>query len=171
MTEIITTLLKKSQWTEEKVEELLRLLDAGETTRQMVESLGATKNAIIGKLHRLGKRVNGQPYVLPYAKPKRERPRLVIYRTYAAFAPEYEMRDQETKPQELATSEPCGLMDLTTRTCHWPLWDDQDAPDKKYCGAPSNGKVYCAEHSAIAGQQYRRSTATPRPFLLSSKPR
>ena len=164
MAETITN-QKKTQWTEEKVKELIQLLDDGRTTQEMVLALGSTKNAIIGKLHRMGRRVNGQPYVSSYIKPKRVRPRLMIYRTYAAFAPEYEMRAEVTKPAKLETSEPCDLMGLTTETCHWPLWDKPDDKDKRYCGAASNGKVYCEEH-ALTATAIRRKDVTPRPFLL-----
>ncbi len=90
---------------------------------------------------------------------------MVIYRTYAAFAPEYEMCAEATKPRELSTSEPCDLLGLTTHTCHWPLWDSPDDKDKLYCGADSGGKVYCKEHTATATAIHRRAV-NPRPFLL-----
>jgi hypothetical protein len=155
----------KTQWTEEKVNILLRLNDEGRTVREIETELGATKNAIIGKLHRMGRRVNGQPYSPKTIKPVRVRPRLVVYRTYAAFSPEYELQGEGTKPAKLSTSEPCDILSLTTQTCHWPLWAAPDDKNKLYCGAPSEGKVYCKQHAATAGQQYRRS-ANPQPFLL-----
>jgi len=152
----------KTQWTEEKTNELMRLLDAREPTSKMMQVLGTTKNAIVGKIHRLGRRTNGEPYHAPV---RQHRPRLVIYRTYAAFAPEYEMQDQATKPEKLATSDPCDLLGLTTQTCHWPLWSGPDTEDKRYCGAPTGGKVYCEQHTLTA-TAIRRKDVTPKPFSL-----
>jgi hypothetical protein len=154
-----------NQWTEEKVKELNRLIDTGHSGNQIALILGATRNAVVGKVHRLGRRMSGEPYTPAITNPRRVRPRLMIYRTYAAFAPEYDMCAEATQPKEVSTSDPCDLMGLTTQTCHWPLWNDHDAKDKKYCGAPSAGKVYCKEH-ATAAMAIRRKAANPQPFLL-----
>ncbi|MGH6959569.1 MAG: GcrA family cell cycle regulator, partial [Dongiaceae bacterium] len=60
-------------WTEERVEMLQRLWLQGQTASQIAEQLGGgvTRNAVIGKAHRLG--LSGRP--APVKTMKREEPR------------------------------------------------------------------------------------------------
>jgi GcrA cell cycle regulator len=159
-----------TQWTEEKIETLKQLLADGKSAGQISKIIGATRNSIIGKVRRMGEavgRLNGyqarNPGRYRSLDPNPKRPRLVIYRTYAAFAPEspmsvkYEVPDQA---QKAATGEACGILDLTHNTCHWPLWDEPSTENKQYCGAPSQGKVYCQCHTFMAGPLYRRPVVT-----------
>ena len=46
-------------WTDEQVEELKRLWDKGLTTGEIGKVLGVSKNAVVGKAHRLG--LNSRP--------------------------------------------------------------------------------------------------------------
>lgn len=46
-------------WTDEQVEELKRLWDKGLTTGEIGKALGVSKNAVVGKAHRLG--LNSRP--------------------------------------------------------------------------------------------------------------
>ena len=46
-------------WTDEQVEELKRLWEKGLTTGEIGKALGVSKNAVVGKAHRLG--LNGRP--------------------------------------------------------------------------------------------------------------
>ncbi|MDJ0948777.1 MAG: GcrA family cell cycle regulator [Alphaproteobacteria bacterium] len=57
-------------WTEERVERLQQLWEAGVGTAEIGERLGMTKNAIIGKAHRIGLKPRR-------ASPKRSRAQLV----------------------------------------------------------------------------------------------
>lgn len=42
------------EWSNEQVEELVRLWDEGLSTSEIGKKLGTTKNAVVGKAHRLG---------------------------------------------------------------------------------------------------------------------
>ena len=149
-----------TQWTDERVAELKRFLTDGLSAGAISKKMGITRNAIIGKVRRIGSSLgslNGFHERNPERRPKR--PRLVIYRTYAAFAPESSMSvkfDVPVQVQKATTGQPCDILDLTAHTCHWPLWNEYTAKEKLYCGAPSNGKVYCQEHTFMAGPLYRR---------------
>lgn len=57
-------------WTEERVDELKHLWEAGVGTAEIGDRLGMTKNAIIGKAHRIGLKQRR-------ASPKRTRARIV----------------------------------------------------------------------------------------------
>ena len=71
-------------WTDERVETLKRMWNEGQSASQIAKELGGvTRNAVIGKVHRLGlsNRVGGPatpepaPPVKPAAAPKAEAPR------------------------------------------------------------------------------------------------
>ncbi len=63
-----------SQWTEERVSELSRLWNAGHSAAQIAERLGdVTRNAVIGKVHRLG--LSGRPS--PIRRSERPEPKPV----------------------------------------------------------------------------------------------
>jgi GcrA cell cycle regulator len=162
-----------SPWSEEKVSKMLELLKNGKTGGEVGRALGITRNAVIGKIHRLGYKlgvINGnsrdllpKPEVL--SKTHRERPRLNSTETNVLDAfmkrrPEIKytrFRYGKTKASEpvpvieIAERQPhnCTLMELRGRVCHWPLWND-DVAEKLYCGAPVAGKTYCAGHWRMA---------------------
>lgn len=48
---------------------------------------------------------------------------------------------------------PIKLIDTGANVCHWPLWQENGAPDFLVCGA--DGYPYCAKHRRVA-------TSTPR---------
>lgn len=113
-------------WTDERIEQLKVLWAEGRTTGEIGKLLGVSKNAVVGKAHRLG--LKGRPSPIkrtaesrPAAPPRRQ--------------PEKQMR---------------SLVDLSAHTCRWPIGDPKE-PGFHFCGAPTiPGKPYCAEHSAIA---------------------
>ena len=153
--------MAETQWTEEKLQEVMAYLSEGKSAGQIALLTGISRNAIIGKIHRGGEtigRLNGFTARHPQRAPRRPRPNLVVYRTYAAFAPESPMsvKFETPTPPPLATGNPCSLLDLTKDTCHWPLWGDHKDQNKQYCGAHSHGKVYCEGHTFMAGPLYRR---------------
>jgi hypothetical protein len=53
-------------WTEARVDKLLELIDQGDmTAREIGAVLGLSRNAVIGKSHRLGRKIGGQTERLP----------------------------------------------------------------------------------------------------------
>ena len=47
--------MKKNEWTEERIEKLRELREKGRTPQQIASFFGdVTRNAVIGKIHRLG---------------------------------------------------------------------------------------------------------------------
>ena len=117
-------------WTDEQIEELKALWGEGLTTGDIGKRLGVSKNAVVGKAHRLGlqgrpspiKRGQEQAIEVPDPKPPRKR--------------------QSKKPQT--------TVDLSAHTCRWPIGDPRDS-DFHFCGEPSvSGKPYCAQHVSVA---------------------
>ncbi|MGD9916712.1 MAG: GcrA family cell cycle regulator [Paenirhodobacter sp.] len=199
-------------WTDERVELLKKMWTEGQSASQIAKELGGvTRNAVIGKVHRLGlsNRVGGPegsapeaaPAPAPAAKPveapavaarpvepapEPPRPaaaapaptpiRPVPQPVAAAPAPAAtpalrkpmvpagqplppQPSLNEISPETLASvrevekrSRKIGLMELTERTCKWPIGDP--ATDNFYfCGLPSQpGKPYCEAHVSVAFQ-------------------
>lgn len=136
------------QWTDERVQALRDLWSAGLSAAAVARELGVSRNAVLGKVHRLalGPRRQGRP-----PKPRRaERRRPAVER-----APEAKLRARRTIDAADAVGGPlvARLEDLAPRTCHWPFGDPKD-DDFGFCGRPSERGGYCAPHAA-------RSRAAP----------
>jgi len=113
-------------WTEERIELLEALWGEGLTTGEIGKRLGVSKNAVVGKAHRLG--LKGRPSP--------------IKRTAQG-------RQQAAKPAE-PEHKIRSVVDLQANACRWPIGDPRE-PGFHFCGRPAlPGKPYCAEHAALA---------------------
>lgn len=117
------------EWSEERVERLKELWSAGRTASQIAEELGdVTRNAVIGKVHRLGLKSRPSPI-----------------RTE---------RERERRPAAAPSAPDVRPRRVSDRDCHWPIGNPRE-PGFRFCGAPAEpDRPYCAAHCAIA---YRRS--------------
>lgn len=105
-------------WTEEKVAELARLWDEGLTTGEIGKKLGVSKNAVVGKAHRLG--LEGRPSPIK--------------------------RVEEAEKSIKKAKKKIGITDLTSKTCRWPIGDPRD-DDFHFCDKEAiPTKPYCLEH-------------------------
>ncbi len=151
------------EWSSERIEQLRSLWHDGLSASQIAAQLGGiTRNAVIGKAHRLG--LTGRP------SPIKNRPAGVVRRQTAA-RPRPERRppaprvthtvvSAQPRPQRVEPLPPAELEDmpgatiltLTDRICKWPIGDPRDA-DFHFCGrASAEGLPYCADHARRAYQ-------------------
>ena len=108
-------------WTEEQIDQLKELWSEGLSTSEIGRKLGVTKNAVVGKAHRLG-------------LPPRPSP---IKRATGAKRPT-RSKVMAVKP---ASRGP---------TCMWPIGHPNE-PGFRFCGKSAlSGKPYCQEHYDIA---------------------
>ncbi|SEN21215.1 GcrA cell cycle regulator [Pseudorhodobacter antarcticus] len=195
-------------WTDERVETLTKMWADGQSASQIAKELGGvTRNAVIGKVHRLGlsNRVAGgaekEEAEASSAAPVREEP---VVRPVEAAAVRTEVKPaaptprpasapvnpkmaqvvnnvtplplrksivpagqplppqpsaNEISPEALASvrevekhAKRISLMELTERTCKWPIGDPA-TEDFWFCGLPSaTGKPYCDAHVGVAFQ-------------------
>ncbi len=194
-------------WTDERVELLKKMWNEGHSASQIAKELGGvTRNAVIGKVHRLGLSNRNGPEseptpaqaapstpepepiveapettpVVDLAQAKAERaaqtkpatpaaPATPSATEPAAYTPRPiipagqplppQPSANEIDPEALATvrevektARKLTLLELTERTCKWPIGDPA-TEDFWFCGLPVKpGKPYCEAHVSVAFQ-------------------
>jgi GcrA cell cycle regulator len=179
-------------WTDERVETLKRMWGEGASASTIAKELGqVTRNAVIGKVHRLGlsNRVapgeaEAETEAEPEASLSEEEERAPAPETPAAAEEDDEEPDAapapipfrrqiipagqplppQPSPNEISpeaqaaaaavekTAKKLTLMELTERTCKWPVGDPA-TPNFWFCGLPvQQGKPYCEAHVGVAFQ-------------------
>jgi GcrA cell cycle regulator len=152
------------EWSSERIEQLRALWHDGLSASQIATHLGGiTRNAVIGKAHRLGltgrpspikNRPAGTPRPRPARRPRVEAappaaaPRMVAR---PAVAPQ---RQVEIRPSPIEVEDVPGatILTLTDRICKWPIGDPRHS-DFHFCGrASAEGLPYCADHARRAYQ-------------------
>ena len=131
-------------WTDDRIAQLQKLWDQGLSASQIAAELGegVTRNAVIGKAHRLG--LKSRPSPVKTDQPKAKAPAKSENPAPAKAKPAPKPAAPKSK---LVT-----LLDLTERVCKWPIGHPGDE-DFHFCGAPSEaGHPYCAKHCAEAYQ-------------------
>ena len=159
-------------WTDERVEQLSKLWLEGRSASQIAAELGmnVTRNAVIGKVHRLG--LAGRAKIAAPASP-------TASRTKARMAVRIEQDESETvDPIDTAVptpsiplvpdvtpvaqpisdvvipfSERVTIMDLRESSCRWPMGDPTNS-EFRFCGARTGAGSgpYCVAHSRLAFQ-------------------
>jgi len=182
-------------WSDERVDLLKKLWGEGQSASQIAKELGGvTRNAVIGKVHRLGlsnRNGGAAPASEPPAKPdpkpaaatpppeeaepkKPAAPAATPAPEAPAATPVSSRADRivpagqplppqpstnEIDPKALAKvseiekkAKRLSLMELTARTCKWPVGDPA-TEDFWFCGLPvQSGKPYCEAHVGVAFQ-------------------
>ena len=179
-------------WTDGRVETLKRMWGEGQSASQIAKELGGvTRNAVIGKVHRLGLSNRGtgdaEPAqaapAAPAAAAAPPPPAPEAAAPSPAPEPEEDEDDapaavparrqivpagqplppqpsaNEISPEALETvrevekgAKKLTLMELTERTCKWPIGDPA-SENFWFCGlAVQAGKPYCEAHVGVAFQ-------------------
>jgi GcrA cell cycle regulator len=143
-------------WTDERVELLKKLWMDGLSASQIAKQLGGvTRNAVIGKVHRLG--LSGRAAPSQPARPVFKAPRAP--RPVTAPAPRrMEAHAQSPSAQLPAPTyyveEPgsATVLTLGAHMCKWPI-GDPSTEEFTFCGRRSEQDgPYCVEHARLAYQ-------------------
>jgi GcrA cell cycle regulator len=147
----------------------------GKSAAEIAKTLGkgVTRNAVIGKAHRMGLSGRPSPIKKPVpvkkegaaAAPRKEAPAKEVKKSAAPAAggkanPGFAKEAEELKKIEKEIV-PLGggvsLLELTERMCKWPIGDPREA-DFTFCGRGiRQGTPYCPDHAAMAYQTSSRS--------------
>jgi GcrA cell cycle regulator len=158
-------------WTDEIVEQLKQHWTDGKSASQIAGLLGngVTRNAVIGKVHRLGLAGRAKTPSSAASRPRRHAPplthraagprlssaapRMVRGATALAVAPEAlsEVIEPEFESVVVPMSLRVTIVELKESMCRWPLGDPANA-EFRYCGSPTATKPYCAYHASLAYQ-------------------
>jgi len=147
------------EWNEERVATLARLWREGLSASQVARRLGGvTRNAVIGKAHRLGLTLRDAPSRpnLPSAKIPGVKPakRLQIEPRAPSPPPRVAPAAPRTFAAEVAPT--ATLMSLDEDGCRWPIGDPA-RPGFGFCGRTRNrGAAYCPEHAPRSTEASRR---------------
>lgn len=146
-------------WNEEAVSRLQALWAEGRSTADIGRQLGITKNAVVGKAHRLKLTARPSPIRRDTTKSQVTR-RLAPHPAKEAVttrtqplqpaALEIETTVQAAQPaiRPVLVSAARSIGRITS--CCWPL-GEPGTPTFRFCGdAAMQGRPYCAEHAAIA---------------------
>jgi GcrA cell cycle regulator len=160
-------------WTDERVELLKKLWADGLSASQIAAELGGiTRNAVIGKVHRLGLSGRAKSPSSSAPRPRKARSSGHMIRVQRpqvrgnnALAYDYEV-EAEPEMLEIPMEQRKTLLQLSEKTCHWPV-GDPSTPDFFFCGGESaNDQPYCTFHCRVAFQPAsdRRRSASRPPF-------
>jgi len=147
-------------WTDERVNTLRTLWAEGLSASQIAKQLGGgvTRNAVIGKVHRLGlagcatpSRPAKRPVRLARPRPAATgvmpalpRPRLATAAPVLHIVPPLEPVRQED-------GSTVSVLTLNDRVCKWPIGDPAD-PGFAFCGRGACAGPYCQDHARLAYQ-------------------
>lgn len=130
-------------WTPETIEALNRLWAEGKSITEIGKLIGMTRNAVVGKAHRLGLAKRPSPIARaagprPAQAPRKVQPRAA--KAVVAPAPARPAKAPVFRPTRIANGP----------ACRWPIGDPK-TDDFHFCGDPSiEGKPYCEKHCAMA---------------------
>ncbi len=161
-------------WTDAKIARLTQLWAEGLATAEIARRLNLSKNAVVGKAHRLRlserpspikPREGGQPHRIAPAPPPGRRtgrptlPRLAcLRRPLAAATPDGALLPSPPSPSLEASALGTSTRPRAAQPCCWPL-GEPGSPRFRHCAAPATaGKPYCAAHCRLA---YVRGRAAP----------
>jgi len=157
-------------WTEDRVGALTKLWLEGQSASQIAKQLGGgvTRNAVIGKVHRLGLSGRAAPSQPARASFRTTRPRPAPQPAQAPSAPRRIEAVQPRPAAAVAPSVPAPMpelpgtatvMTLGAHMCKWPIGDPSSA-EFSFCGRRASEGVYCVEHARVAYQPQVRKGAT-----------
>lgn len=141
-------------WNEERVALLRKLWTEGLSASQIAKQLGGvTRNAVIGKVHRLGLAGRATPS-RPAKRPVRQaRPR-VMSPTAPRMRPASTYPHvviPELEPLKFENGRTASVLTLNESMCKYPIGDPTDA-EFAFCGRASSCGPYCQDHARLAYQ-------------------
>ena len=160
-----------SDWTETRLQRLRDLWKEGVPTSEIGRQLGISKNAVVGKVHRLGLtprpspiRPKGSGTTAPQVR--RVKPQQATLTSFAMLVvpdPAPLTRVAVPIPPPVVAAPVVPVREPAAprvRCCAWPMWRTGKRSTHQYCDAPVAGDerkrltaIYCSRHAALARGQ------------------
>ena len=137
-------------WNDSNVARLKELWDQGLPTAQIGKLLGFTKNAVVGKAHRIGLERRPSPIRRTAVKPDRKKARSPIVPKLNFETTKEEIKESPKVIQSFQPVVKNIFSNYTKSGCEWPE-GHPDESDFKFCGHERfEDKPYCLDHCTIA---------------------
>ncbi|NBW11121.1 MAG: GcrA cell cycle regulator [Caulobacteraceae bacterium] len=163
-------------WTEDRVGALKKLWLEGQSASQIAKQLGGgvTRNAVIGKVHRLG--LSGRatpsqparttttafrPAKTRTTPPKQDYGQPSAPRRIEAVQPRPVAAPVAPTPLPAIVEQPgtATVLTLGAHMCKWPI-GDPSSREFSFCGRRASEGVYCVEHARVAYQPAVKKNGT-----------
>lgn len=179
-------------WTKDRTALLEKMWTEGKSAAEIAKELGGvTRNAVIGKAHRMGLSGRPSPIKKGTATKKAAAPKkkaaakstapVIKPKTKKSSPPKRENATplpKSIKPipagpkkvkKEIPSGKGLGILDLTDKICKWPIGDPQEA-DFHFCGEPIHpGRTYCMPHCTEAYQVLQKKAAAAKKAALKAE--
>jgi GcrA cell cycle regulator len=164
-------------WTEQKIQMLKDMWGHGYSASEIAKHLGGlTRNAVIGKAHRLKLSSRPSPIkredegaaglpgsvgnVMPVMKQTRKRvmlrPLPVVPTPSTVKSPASKESYRSSFDSAIKRTEGIAVTKAGDRHCRWPVGDPR-SPDFRFCGCNAyEGMPYCIDHARVAYQSVGR---------------
>jgi GcrA cell cycle regulator len=174
---------KRATWDSERIEAMTRCFHDVLSCSQIAGEIGVTRNAVIGKLHRLGltrprdiaAATVARRRAARLARPKTPRTpspkawhskpwlpkrlRLSIGAQHEMLAAAFPAAQPRVEEIPIHNGRGCTLLELSQAQCRWPV-GTPGAADFRFCGnEPVKGLSYCPGHARIAYRPTGRRSA------------
>lgn len=149
-------------WTDDKVKLMATLLKEGWSCGQIAKKLDTSRNAVIGKMHRLGTSLTtfvGGASGLErperhYHKNGGAKPTRKAWRPTSQTIAETAVITVPEPPPAIPHVGPIPLMELRHDTCRWPV--NNGHPEYLFCGVRCDPGPYCDKHARKAYTPMKR---------------
>jgi GcrA cell cycle regulator len=156
----VTAMEERMEWTAKSIDLLRALWAEGHSTAEIGRRMGVTKNAIVGKAHRLDLPARPSPIrkqeeagapAAPRPKPAREAAAPAVQRTPPQPRPQPQPASpRPASPAPVAPAQVRQFPRASLRSCCWPIGEPGQR-EFRFCAAEAApGKPYCDDHVAIA---------------------
>ena len=144
----------RATWSSERIDQLKRCFQAGLSSSQIAREMGVTRNAVIGKMNRLGlsrprdalaKHQDHKRAKL--ARQKRMRMNIFAQRAMLTTAYSDQLLSEAIPIHE---GRGCTFLELGHGKCRWPMTAQAPTTSTSAETSPFPGLPYCAGHARIA---------------------
>jgi GcrA cell cycle regulator len=150
-------------WTLEETKALKKLVEQKMTALEIARNLGRSRNAIMGRIHRLKLKLHGA--VGPKGQGRKRKPKPERNIPYIPKKEPVVRSIDDPKPiivveipKPVFTGKGVAFLQLTPRTCKYTLHGER-YEDYIFCGEPTYKKSFCKHHHGLCYTKVQTNVA------------